>query len=273
MDTNSDQLIRFMLPKQRVRGCFIHATAIKADACQAHGLHGDAATMFSQMLLGTIMLLSINKSGVRQVLQLDAGNDTTAPIQRMLGEVRSGCVRGYISWQHAVSQKRDGTPDITAWMGTPLLVSTVRDTGVGEPFVSTVESDAAYMADHLVRYLQQSVQTRADLVLDDDTALLLEAMPGCSEEAWFEAIGALAKVDLKTLRDDAESSLIEAFAPLELHVVGRDPYRWHCGCKPERMAESINNLPSEQIQELADAEGMVRVSCQYCGKEHCVAIG
>ncbi|MDQ6979175.1 MAG: Hsp33 family molecular chaperone HslO [Mariprofundaceae bacterium] len=273
MDTNSDQLIRFMLPKQRVRGCFIRATNIKADACHAHGLHGDAATMFSQMLLGTIMLLSINKSGVRQVLQLDAGSDAAAPIQRMLGEVRAGCVRGYIRWQHAVTQKRDGTPDITAWMGTPLLISTVRDTGMGEPFVSTVESDAAYMADHLMRYLQQSVQTRADLVLDDDIALLLEAMPGCSEEAWFEAMGGLAKVDLKALRDGAESSLVEAFSPLKLHVVGRDPYRWHCGCQPERMLESLKNMPLEQLQELADTDGQVRVSCQYCGKEHSVAIG
>ncbi len=272
MDTNSDQLIRFMLPKQRVRGCFIHASHIKADACQAHGLHGDAATMFSQMLLGTVMLLSINKSGVRQVLQLDAGDDASAPIQRMLGEVRSGCVRGYIRWQHALSQKRDDAPDITAWMGTPLLISTVRDTGMGEPFVSTVESDASYMADHLLRYLQQSVQTRADLVLDDDRALLLEAMPGCSEAAWFEAIGALANVDMSLLGDGEASGLDEAFAPLELRVLGQDPYRWHCGCQAKRMLASLKNMPAEQLQELADTEGNIRVSCQYCGKEHVVAI-
>ena len=267
MDTNADQLIRFMLPEQRVRGCFIRGTQIKAAACQIHGVHGDAAAMFSQLLLGTILLLSINKGGIRQVLQLDA-TSKTAPMQRMLAEVRSGCVRGFIRWQDQHSSKTDGQQDIAAWMGTPLLVSTVRDSGMGEPYVSTIESDAEYMPDHLLRFLTQSVQTRADIVLRDDVGIMLEAMPGCSDAHWFEAIGALAKISQQDLQHADEAMLQRAFAQLTLRIVGRDAYRWHCGCQPERMAKSLLQMPAEQLADLVGDDGNICVSCQYCRSEH-----
>ncbi len=272
MDTNSDQLIRFMLPAQRVRGCFIRGSHIKAEATRIHGIHGDAATMFSQLLLGTILLLSINKGGVRQVLQLDHAAASSAPIARMLAEVRAGCVRGFIRWQDQHSSKIDGKADIAAWMGLPLLVSTVRDTGMGEPYVSTIESDADYLADHLLRFLAQSVQTRADMILHDDVAILLEAMPGCSDDHWFDAVGALAKISSDDLIVADEAMLQRVFDCLGIQLVGRDPYRWHCGCQPERMAQSLKKMSAEQLEGLIDDNGYMAVSCQYCAKEHRVLL-
>ncbi|MDQ6976305.1 MAG: Hsp33 family molecular chaperone HslO [Mariprofundaceae bacterium] len=272
MDTKTDQLIRFMLPKQRVRGCFIRGKHIKAEAIRIHGLHGEIATMFSQLLLGTILLLSINKGGVRQVLQVDSTAATPLPIQRMLAEVRAGCVRGFVRWHEHHSKKMDDQKDIAAWMGIPLLVSTVRDSGMGEPYVSTIESDATYLADHLLRFLTQSVQTRADIVLHDETAIMLEAMPGCSDAHWFEAIGALAKISHDDLIAADETILHHGFDTLGLQIVGRDAYRWHCGCQPKRMAESLQKMPKEQLADLVDDDGYIGVSCQYCCQEHKILI-
>lgn len=272
MATNTDQLIRFMLPAQRVRGCFIRGQHIKAEAARIHGVHGEAATMFSQLLLGTILLLSINKGGVRQVLQLDHAGASSAPIARMLGEVRAGYVRGFIRWQDQQSSKINSKHDVAAWMGLPLLISTVRDTGVGEPYVSTVESDAEYLSDHLLRFLTQSVQTRADMILHDDVGILLEAMPGCTDDHWFEAVAALAKINNKDLMAADEAMLLRSFDALGIQIVGRDPYRWHCGCQPERMAESLKKMSSEQLEGLVDDNGYITVACQYCAKEHRVLV-
>lgn len=268
MVTNTDQLIRFMLPEQRVRGCFIRGSHIKAEASRVHGLHGEVATQFAQLLLGTILLLSINKGGIRQVLQLDATAKIEPPIQRMLAEVRSGCVRGFICWQDEQSNKINDEDGIAAWMAAPLFVSTVRDTGVGEPYVSTIESDAAYLADHLLHFLTQSVQTRADMVFHDDVAIMLEAMPGCSDEHWFQAITALAGINTDCMDKLDDTLLQKAFEPVKLQVVGSDAYRWHCGCQPERMAQSLQQMPAEQLVDLVDDDGYICVSCQYCRREH-----
>jgi len=263
-----DTLFRFLLPEARARGAVIRGTHIIREANDIHGLQGEPARLFGQTLLASIMLLSISKGGVRQVFQLDA-SDEQAAIQRMQAEARSGMVRGYVQWHEAARSAKEGE-GIQAWMGQRILLSTVRDLGVGQPYISTVQHDSAWLADHMLEYLRQSVQIQADIILHDDLAMMIEAMPGCDDEHWFKAVEAMASISSQALSHDEPQDILQAFDKLGCHIVGEDAYAYRCSCTPEILEQALAGINKEELESLADERGDVVLSCQYC-RQHAKA--
>jgi len=265
MAPNTDTLIRFLLPEAKCRGAMIRGKHIFEDAAKIHGLSDEPALLFGQTLLASMLLLSVSKGGIRQVLQLDS-QTPQSPIQRILCESRAGAVRGYMNWQEDETGQRHAGGNIAAWMGEKLQISTVRDLGFGQPYVSTIEHESKYIADHLVHYLNQSVQVRADVVLLGDLAILIEAMPGCDDDAWFKAVETLAKIPNESLQDETPEQILEYFENLHCKQVGQDAYAYQCGCSSERMENILKSMDQAGLQELSDENNQVTLSCQYCSQ-------
>ena len=265
-----DELVRFLLPEAKARGAIIRGKNILKEAERIHGLEGKPAELFGHTLLASIVLLSVSKGGVRQVLQLDA-KDENAPIVRIQAECRNGHVRGYVQWQNEAVHAVNGQ-GITAWMGKEMLLSTVRDLGFGQPYVSTIQHDSDWLAEHIMHYLAQSVQVQADVVLHGDVALMIEAMPGCDDESWFKAVESMAKISNQTLEQQSMDSILQGFDDLGCQIVGRDEYEYACTCSDETMRQVLDNMPNETLEELADEQGDVTLSCQYCKRSSQVNI-
>jgi len=266
MAENSDQLIRFLLPEAQSRGALIRGSRIIDEASRIHGLNGAAAELFGQALLASVLLLSVSKGGMRQVLQLDARPDLAhAPLKRLMAETRPGAVRGSLTWQEEhIAMRDEGHSGLGSWMGQPIRLSTVRDLGFGQPYVSTIEYDSDYLADHIVHYLNQSVQVHADVILHGDLAMIVEAMPGSDDEHWFRAVEAMAAIPTAALETGSTEELLSYFESLRCKEVGADEYAYRCGCSPEKMVAAIKAMPDETIAELIDENGNITVSCQYC---------
>lgn len=272
MAETTDYLIHFLLPKTHTRGVIIAANHIARRAAEAHGLSAEPAQLFTQTLISSILLLSINKAGIRQVLQLDAQTHEPTPIQRVLAEARVGQVRGYITWKDGdVLCRNTETPHphaISQWMGAALHVSTVRDLGIGQPYISTISSEHDFLADYMVHYLQQSVQTKADIVLHGNTAIMLEAMPGADDTAWFDSVSALAAISNECIESQSPEDILQAFHGLGCQVLSREPYTYHCDCSEDKMRNILENMHRESLLELRDNEGLVSISCQYCDRAY-----
>ncbi len=259
----TDRLIRFLLPRAQCRGAIIRASGIVREGAAVHGLNGPAAALFGQGLIASILLLGISKGGVRQVLQLDGEG---GPVSRLLAEAGNRSVRGYMQWRSepALQPRVNG---LLAWLGGCVRLSTVRDLGFGQPYVSATEANSLHLADVLVQYLSRSVQIRADVVLHDDLGLIIEAMPGCDDAHWFRAVEGLAAISDATL-DASPASILQAFAPLGCKRSGDEPYVYHCRCNPRAMAEGLGKLPSGELKTMRDGHGEIRVSCRYCNKTY-----
>ena len=269
MAGKADRLSRFLLPGAHARGAVIRASGIVADAARIHGLHGVPAGLFGKVLIASILLLSIGKGGVRQVLQLDAHESQPhVPIRRMLAETRAHAVRGYINWEESHISMRMEKTDLAAWMGRPIRLSTVRDMGFGQPYVSTIEHDSEYLADLVTHYLNQSAQVRADVILHGDLGLMIEAMPGCDDAHWFRAVEAMAAIGNETLAHADEEEILRGFSQLDCRVVEEDEYAYHCSCSEKAMAAAMAQLAENDIRDLADEHGMVTLSCQYCNRRY-----
>ncbi|PIP02874.1 MAG: molecular chaperone [Zetaproteobacteria bacterium CG12_big_fil_rev_8_21_14_0_65_54_13] len=268
VNDNDDTLIRFLLPAAHTRGVIIRGSRIFADAARIHRLDPAATQVFGQSLLASILLLSISKGGMRQVLQLDALSESEALWQRILVECRQGAVRGYISGDRSADTTTETT--IGSHMGNRLRISTVRDLGFGQPYISTVEHESPFLADHLIRYLTQSTQIRADIILHGDLAIMIEAMPGCNEEHWFKAIETMAKIPGSALASETPDQLLHYFDGLRCKQASRDSYGYHCICNPEMMANAIQSMPAEQLDDMLDASGQITVTCQYCANHYSI---
>lgn len=267
---SSDSLTRFLLPDAHTRGAMIRGKHIIAEAARIHGLNGPASMLFGQTLLSSILLLSISKGGMRQVLQLDATNQ--APVQRVLAEAGPGAVRGFLNWQEEEPILRFERDDhLASWMGTPIQLSTVRDLGIGQPYISTIEHNSDFLADHLIHYLNQSVQIRADIILMDDFAMMIEAMPDCDEEHWFSAVEAMAKIPDAVIKSGDDDSILSYFSGLRCKIAGNDEYRYLCSCSKEKMTTALSSIPANQLKELADEQGKVQLSCQYCDQLYLIS--
>ncbi|MES0370858.1 MAG: Hsp33 family molecular chaperone HslO [Mariprofundaceae bacterium] len=270
MAERKDRLIRFLLPGAHARGAIIRAENIVEDATKVHGLSDTPAELFGKTLIASILLLSISKGGMRQVLQLDAlPEQIQAPIKRILAEARLGTVRGYLNWGEDGLQTRGRHEHgISAWMGRPIRTSVLRDLGIGQPYLSTIEHDSDFMADHILHFLTLSAQIQSDVVMHGDLGMMIEAIPGSDQDHWFKAVEAMAKITDEQLKSDDPESILDAFAALDCKIVSEDEYAYQCSCKPETMAAALHNIPVEELHELADKNGMVTLSCQYCNSSY-----
>jgi molecular chaperone Hsp33 len=268
--TDSSILTRFLLPGAYTRGALLCGKAIAEEGIRVHGLAGGPADLFGKTLVASLLLLSISKGGIRQVLQLDARPEQqSSPLVRIMVEAAHGTVRGYLIWRENNTMIQSGTRDeMTAWLGRPVLLSTVRDLGIGHPYISTIEHDSDHLADHLVHYLSQSVQVHADAALVGTTGLLIEAMPGCDDEHWFRAVQAMATITSETLEAGDAGAILAGFADLGCKVVEQTPYRYQCRCSEETMAEALLHLSREELASLADEHGVITISCEYCNRSY-----
>jgi len=263
-----DTLIRFLLPEAHTRGIMIRGAHIFAEAARIHRLNAADELVFGQSLLASILLLSISKGGMRQVLQLDASTTGNTPWQRILAETRQGSVRGYIN--RNVSNETITATTIDSRLGNHVRISTVRDLGFGHPYISTIEHESPFFADHLIHYLAQSAQIRADIILHGNLAIMIEAMPGCDEGHWFKAVETMAGIPDSALAGETSEVLLKYFDKLRCKEAGRDSYGYHCACNPEMMANAIHAMPPEQLDGMVDGCGQITVTCQYCGNHYSI---
>ena len=263
MADNTDRLIRFLLPQGQCRGAIIRAENIVQEGSRLHGLSSAPAKLFGQGLIASVLLLSISKGGLRQVLQLDGEG---GPVSRLLAECGNNAVRGYMQWTDQISQQPETDGEL-AWLGNHIKLSTVRDMGVGQPYVSTIEAGSPWLADVLVQYLAQSVQIRADIILQGNLGLMIEAMPGCDDAHWFKAVDAMASINQKQLKASPES-ILESFASLGCKTVGVDEYAYRCRCNPEIMVQALSAMPVEDLNGLRNNDGNISLTCRYCNKSY-----
>ncbi|MDX8410503.1 MAG: Hsp33 family molecular chaperone HslO [Mariprofundaceae bacterium] len=265
MVASADHLIRFMLPAAHSRGAIVRASAIHAEAGRIHGLSGQPHMLLTKTLVASCLLHSVSKGGVRHVLQID-GED--GPVQRVMAEAGQGKVRGYMRWRDDGARlSPSGKEGELGWLGSGVKLACVRDLGFGQPYISRTEADSPYLADVLVNYLQRSVQVRADILLHKELGLMIEAMPGCDDEHWFEAAKALAAI--KDL-DKPIDSILEGFSALACTVVAEDDLVYACGCNPKAMAATLMSMDPIELAELRDEDGNITVSCRYCDKSYAI---
>nr|MBP7401985.1 Hsp33 family molecular chaperone HslO [Clostridia bacterium] len=176
--------------------------------------------------------------------------------------------------------RSEGKLDVGAAVGRGTL-TVIRDTGLGEPHIGSVELATGEVGDDLALYYVQSEQTPSAVGLGvrmDGTGILqaggflVQLMPGADDAFadWMQ--------ERVSGFPDVTWVLSEGFDPRQMldllmgdpDIVYLDsrPCGFRCDCSRDRMAGGLATLGRGELVPMLDEPDGIELTCRFCGTRY-----
>lgn len=173
----------------------------------------------------------------------------------------------------------NGKLDVGGALGRDGQLTVMRSYGFGEPYVGRVALVSGEVAEDFAMYYLESEQTPSLCALGtlvgerilSAGGLLIQAMPGCSEELLdalevrAELFGAISQLLCEmTLEEIVEG----CFKGLEPQVIEERPLRLVCDCSRETVEQVLLSMGEAEIRDMIATQGGCEVCCHFCRKRY-----
>ena len=192
-----------------------------------------------------------------------------------------GNVRGYVQDPHVeLMEKVPGKLDVGAAVGTDGSLTVIKDLGMKEPYVGTIDLLSGEIADDIAAYFVESEQIPTacalGVLVDRDQSVLaaggylIQLLPGAEEglidkiEAGVRRVGSVSHALSRGL--DAQGLLEEVLSDFQLEVLETHPVEYRCSCSRERVSRALISMGREELSSLIAEQGQADLSCQFCDK-------
>ena len=168
-----------------------------------------------------------------------------------------------------------GKLDVGGALGKDGQLTVMRSYGFGEPYVGRVALVSGEVAEDFAMYYLESEQTPSlcalgTLVGEEIIAsggLLVQAMPGCSEELLTqleiraELFGAISQL----LSEMTLEEIVEGcFRGLEPELLEEIPLQLRCDCSRETIERVLLSMGEKELRDIIRTQGGCEVSCHFC---------
>ena len=274
-----DYLIRATAANDEIRAFAITSREMTEYARNAHntspvvtaalGRSMAAASMMGSMLKNDSDVLTLQFMGSGPMKGLTVTGDAT------------GNVKGFANEPQVVLPAKNGKLDVGGAIGVGVL-RVIKDLGLKEPYVGTVELKTGEIAEDLTYYFATSEQTPSSvglgvLMTPDNTVdvaggFIVQLMPNTSEETIdrleqniqsLEPVTAMLKSGMTP--EDMLSKVLDGF---ELTVTDKREVGFVCDCSVERVERSLAAISSDDLDEIIEDDKPVEVRCQFCNKRY-----
>lgn len=175
--------------------------------------------------------------------------------------------------------KANGKLDVGGALGRDGRLTVMRSLGFGEPYVGQVNLVSGEVAEDFAMYYTASEQTPSLCALGTlvgqevcaSGGLLVQAMPGCSEELLHqlevraELYGAISSA----LCDMPLQELAEGyFRGLEPKLLEEAPLTLRCDCSRQRIEQVLLSMGEGELRSLIKEQGGAEVSCHFCRAQY-----
>lgn len=280
LENNKDYIVRATALKGHVRAFAIRTTDTVREAARIHGTSPVVTAAFGRFITGSLMLAE-NMKG-------DDDSQTTTikcdgPIKEMTCVCDSkGHVRGYpIVPAVEATYHRPGKLNVGAAVGKGML-TIIRDIGLREPYVGSVELYTGEIAEDFTYYLAVSEQTPSVVALGvqmdnngvkNAGGLIVQLMPGASEEDidYIEKRANGGFPDITFLMEEGMSpeKIIDMFlGDPEICFLSGSEVSYKCNCSEEKMSAGLATLSRTDLEELANDPKGIDVECHFCDKKY-----
>lgn len=216
------------------------------------------------------------------------------PVSLMVAEARSdGGVRGYLridkeKWEKLDRINKGQRPHIPQVLGKGVLAFLLAPSDPNaQPWQSLVPLDGATLADCAQHWFDQSEQipTRVHLAVAEISepggtkrwrsggAIIQRVAPddarGDTTEAWDNARALFDTITDLELADPDLSSAELLYRLFHENGVRLEPPRQladRCTCSEEKLLATLRSLPRDEVLGLAEEDGAIGASCQFCGR-------
>ncbi len=225
-----------------------------------------AGAMMGVMMKGRDDLLTIQVMGSGPVKAITVTADS------------AGHVKGYPQVPDVELPPNDmGKLDVGGAVGIGIL-RVMKDLGLKEPYVGTVELQTGEIAEDLTYYFAVSEQIPSSaglgVLVDKDGSVrqsggfIIQLMPDTSEEVIAQLeqkIKAISPVtEMLEQGFTPEQMLEELLGGLGLEVTDKIPAYFECNCSKERITRALMSIRREDLQSMADDNEPIEIKCQFC---------
>ncbi len=283
----SDHLIRALAFGGRARALAAVTTGAVEELRRIHDPSPVVAAALGRVATGSVLLAAtLEKTTHREpVLTLEING--SGPAGRFIATASPrGWLRAIVADATAAAPVRpDGRPDVAAVVGLPGELVVTRDIGVGQPYRGVVPLATGEIAGDLARYMSESEQTPAAVVLGvrlDDAGRVAHAggyavqlLPGVSDDeakGLEQRVRGIGGVTESLAAGSGPVDWLAALFPVGFTVIGTTPVAFRCGCSMERVEQVLRLLGADEVRGLVGAAGSppAELICGFCHASYVV---
>jgi molecular chaperone Hsp33 len=276
-----DLLVKVTAADKTIRALAAVTTTLAEEARVRHQTAPTASAALGRTLTASLLLGSMLKEDEKLSLQFMG----RGPLRGIFAEANGqGEVRGFVYYPRTHLPLKHGKLNVGGAVGEGTLTVIRSQPWSKEPYRSILPIVSGEIGSDIAHYLLNSEQIPSAVSLGvfvDPTesvvaagGFILQVMPGASAEtiAQLEASVARAKPVSQLVREGASPTeilahVLDGFLPVP---IGEVPICFLCRCSRERVMGALVALGKAEIHDLAEKEGQVLVTCEFCNKQYVV---
>ena len=274
-----DQIVRVIAKGAPVKAMAISARDTVERARAIHNCWPVASAALGRLLMAASMMGAAMKEEEGAVtLRIKGGG----PLGSLTAVSDSrGNVRGYVQNPDVdVPRRAKGKLDVGAAVGADGELTVIRDLGLKEPYIGSVQLVGGEIAEDVAAYFVESEQVPTAcalgvLIAPDQTVqaaggYLIQLLPGADEAVVSAVERGVSKLGAVSARLDSGMEplglLREVLGEFELEVLETSPIAYRCYCTRDRVSRALISLGTDELDSLIKEQGGAELTCQFCDK-------
>ena len=274
-----DQLVRVIAKDAPIKAMAISGTSLVERARQIHDTWPVATAALGRLLMAASMMGNMLKEQDSSVTLRVKGD---GPLGTVLAVSDSmGNVRGYVENPAVdVPRKSHAKLDVGSAVGPGGTLTVVKDLGLKEPYVGSIQLISGEIAEDIAAYFVESEQIPTAcalgvLISPDQTVraaggYLIQLLPGADESVISAIERGMARVGAVSAQLDRGLGPVEllqdVLSDFQLEMLETSPVEYRCYCSRERVSRALISVGASELKSLIQEQGSTDLTCQFCDK-------
>ena len=274
-----DEIVRVIAKDAPIKAMAITGTALVERARQIHDAWPVATAALGRLLMAASMMGDMLKEEKGSVTLRVRGGGPLGTLTAVSDS--EGNVRGYVQNPAVdVPRKAHAKLDVGAAVGSDGELTVIKDMGMKEPYVGSVQLVGGEIAEDIAAYYVESEQIPTAcalgvLIAPDQSVqvaggYLIQLMPGADEAVISAVERGLAQVGAVTAAldrgDDALELLRQVLSDFELEILETAPVEYRCYCSRERVSRALISMGRDELEKLIAEQHGAELTCQFCDR-------
>ncbi len=274
-----DEIVRVIAKDAPIKAMAITGTALVERARQIHDAWPVATAALGRLLMAASMMGDMLKEEKGSVTLRVRGGGPLGTLTAVSDS--EGNVRGYVQNPAVdVPRKAHAKLDVGAAVGSDGELTVIKDMGMKEPYVGSVQLVGGEIAEDIAAYYVESEQIPTAcalgvLIAPDQSVqvaggYLIQLMPGADEAVISAVERGIAQVGAVTAAldrgDDALELLRQVLSDFELEILETAPVEYRCYCSRERVSRALISMGRDELEKLIAEQHGAELTCQFCDR-------
>ncbi len=274
-----DQLVRVIAKDAPIKAMAISGTSLVERARQIHDTWPVATAALGRLLMAASMMGNMLKEQDGSVTLRVKGDGPLGTVLAVSDNM--GNVRGYVENPAVdVPRKSHAKLDVGSAVGPGGTLTVVKDLGLKEPYVGSIQLISGEIAEDIAAYFVESEQIPTAcalgvLISPDQTVraaggYLIQLLPGADESVISAIERGVARVGAVSAQLDRGLGPVEllqdVLSDFQLEMLETSPVEYRCYCSRERVSRALISVGASELKSLIQEQGSTDLTCQFCDK-------